>query len=146
MHPVGRLFAHRTWHRLVPSTARAFTAWTHCHLKAPAQAEIVLGAYAGDGTLVGVVFAGACEHGDVSTAEVICLSTDGTPNACTALLSAVGRAVGAAGYRRLVTRIGPDKSSPGLPVADFCPVAQHIGDCLAVGRIRGAGTASGGMS
>lgn len=73
-------------------TARAFTAWTRCHLKAPAQAEIVLGAYAGNGTLVGVVFADACEHGDHSTAEIICLSTDGTPNACKALLSAAHRA------------------------------------------------------
>ncbi|MGW4796590.1 hypothetical protein ACWEPC_29630 [Nonomuraea sp. NPDC004297] len=80
-------------------TARAFTAWTHRHLNPPAEAEIVLGAFTGNGTLVGVVFAGGSEHGDEATAEVVCLSTDGTPDADRALLGAVWWAAEIRGYR-----------------------------------------------
>ncbi|MBE1584548.1 XF1762 family protein [Nonomuraea angiospora] len=116
-------------------TARAFTAWTDRHL-AP-QAEIVLGVQTDDGTLVGVVFVDGWSSDDEVTAEIVCLSTDGTPNACSALLGAARRAARAAGYRRLIACIRPDERSTSLRAAGFRPA----GDSCIVWE---ASTAGGG--
>ncbi|MFC5814150.1 XF1762 family protein [Nonomuraea harbinensis] len=86
-------------------TARAFAAWTHPHLAPPADAEFVIGVHSGRGALVGVVFIdrpGRWALDDGRTAEITCLSTDGTPNACSALLGAAWRAIRSKGCRRLM--------------------------------------------
>ncbi|MFG1971587.1 XF1762 family protein [Nonomuraea fuscirosea] len=98
---------------LAVQTARAFAAWTHDHPNPPAHAEIVLGAHTEDGTLVGVVFASSRENEEADTVEIACLSTDGTPDACSTLLGAVCQAAGAAGYRRLVVRLGSHDAAVG---------------------------------
>jgi hypothetical protein len=106
-------------------TARAFTAWTHRDLIPPTQAEIVLGAFTGNGTLVGVVFASGSEHGDEATAEVVCLSTDGTPGADRALLGAVWWAAQVKGYRLM--SVGAHLRTVGALGALW--VARTIGGC-----------------
>ncbi|MDF5754842.1 XF1762 family protein [Spongiactinospora sp. TRM90649] len=101
-------------------TARAFVAWTGEHAAPPTTADIVLAATTGAGTLVGVVFAGgpACWRvDDGRTAEVLCLATDGTPNACTVLLDAVWRAALAAGHRRLIACASAGASVTSLRTA-----------------------------
>jgi hypothetical protein len=85
-------------------TARAFTAWTHRNLVAPIDAEFVFGARNDRATLVGVVFAGPPRSwigDDGATAEILCMSTDGTPNADRVLLGAVWWAAQAKGYQRM---------------------------------------------
>ncbi|MET9241354.1 XF1762 family protein [Nonomuraea sp. NPDC003709] len=105
-------------------TARAFTAWTRRHLAPQAEAEIVLGVQTDDGTLVGVVFVDGWSSDDEVTAEIVCLSTDGTPNACSALLGAARRAARAAGYRRLIAFSRPDERSTSLRAAGFRPAGD----------------------
>ncbi|MEV0619518.1 XF1762 family protein [Nonomuraea sp. NPDC050404] len=112
-------------------TARAFTAWTHHHLAPPSEVEIVLGARTGNGTLVGVVFV---VDGDVDgTAELACLSTDGTPNASSALLGAARKAAHAAGYRHLIVYTWPNELGTSLDAAGFRPIGQT---CTSHGAIR----------
>ncbi|MEU6429731.1 XF1762 family protein [Microbispora sp. NPDC046973] len=111
-------------------TARAFTAWTHRYLAPPAAAEFVIGVQTSDTTLVGVAFVDTLAFrafDDGSTAEVVCLSTDGTPNACSALLGAAWRAAQTEGYRRLIayTRIGEPGTS--LCAAGFRLVPSPVG-------------------
>ncbi|MEU5859754.1 XF1762 family protein [Nonomuraea sp. NPDC047529] len=120
-------------------TARAFAAWTHRHLAPPAEAEIVLGVQTGNGTLVGVVFVSGWHCDDEATAEIVCLSTDGTPNACSALLGAARRAARAAGYRRLTARTGPSGLDTSLRAAGFRPIGPADASCI----VWEAGTAGG---
>jgi hypothetical protein len=108
-------------------TARAFVAWNH-HLAPPVEAEIVLGARGAKATLVGVVFAGTpvCwRFDDGGTAEIGCLATDGTPNACSALLRAAWRAARAAGYRRLIAYTRADEPGTSLRAAGFRPLTRR---------------------
>ncbi|MEV4390527.1 XF1762 family protein [Nonomuraea sp. NPDC049607] len=107
-------------------TARAFAAWTHRHLAPPPEAEIVLGVQTGNGTLVGVVFVSGWHCDDEATAEIVCLSTDSTPNACSALLGAARRAARAAGYRRLIARTRLAEPGTSLRAAGFRPI-QLVG-------------------
>ncbi len=98
-------------------TAWAFTARTHPALAPPADAEFVIGAQSGRGALVGVVFVdrpGRWALDDGHTAEITCLSTDGTPNACSALLGAAWRAIRSKGYRRLIAYTRTDEPSTRL--------------------------------
>ena len=85
-------------------TARAFAAWTHRQLVPPADAEFVIGVQSHCAALVGVVFIDrpASWRDDGCTAEITCLSTDGTPHACTALLDAAWSTARAEGYQRLI--------------------------------------------
>ncbi|MGW4958207.1 XF1762 family protein [Nonomuraea sp. NPDC004186] len=97
-------------------TARAFIAWSHRYLLPPRSAKFVLGVNTEDGTPVGVVTAGrptAHVFNDGFTIEITRLATDGTPNACSALLAAAWRAAKAMGYRRLIiyTRAGEPGTS-----------------------------------
>ncbi|PZG36670.1 hypothetical protein C1I98_26555 [Spongiactinospora gelatinilytica] len=106
-------------------TARAFAAWIHHSLAAPADAEIVLGVETGRGTLTGVVFAGSpvsWRQDDGHTAEIACLETDSTPGAAAVLLDAVWLAARGRGYRRLIadTRlIRPGGAASALHAAGF---------------------------
>jgi hypothetical protein len=116
---------HLTVSPVAIQTARAFTAWTRRDLSPPTQAEIVLGAFTENGTLVGVVFAGGSEHGGEITAEVVCLSTDGTPGADRALLGAVWWAAQVKGYRLM--SVGAHlRTASGLGALW---VARTIGGC-----------------
>ncbi|MEO3874187.1 XF1762 family protein [Nonomuraea sp. B12E4] len=142
--PAWRRNQHLTTSPVTIQTARAFTAWTHRHLTPPAEAEIVLGVHTGNGTLVGVVFVSGWNSDDEGTAEIVCLSTDGTPNACSALLGAARRAARAAGYRRLIARTRPDERTASLRAAGFRPVGQPHGSRSAVHRVWEAGTAGSG--
>ncbi|MEV4020342.1 XF1762 family protein [Nonomuraea angiospora] len=107
-------------------TARAFIAWSHRHLLAPRSAKFALGVSTEDGTLVGVITAGrptATVLDDGFTIEITRLATDGTPNACSALLGAAWRAAKVMGYRRLITYIRADEPGTSLRAAGFRRVA-----------------------
>ena len=59
-----------------------------------------------DGRIVGVAIAGRPtnrNNDDKQTVEVLRVATDGTPNACSALLGACARAAQAIGARRIIT-------------------------------------------
>ncbi|MEO3806638.1 XF1762 family protein [Nonomuraea sp. B1E8] len=109
-------------------TARAFTAWTHRHLLAPADAEFVLGVRNGNATLVGVVFAGppsSWRDDDGSMVEILCLATDGTPGVERALLGATWWAARVKGYRRMVVGAYPG----GARASEALWVARTVGGC-----------------
>jgi hypothetical protein len=139
-------------------TARAFTAWTHRHLAPPVDAEFVIGVQSAGGALVGVAFVDRpiCRtFDDDYTAEITCLSTDGTPNACSALLGAAWRLSRAEGYRRLIAHTRTDESGTSLRAAGFRRVAYPAAGWGKASRAdRGAGlgrvlweiTALGGRS
>ncbi|MEU7894196.1 XF1762 family protein [Nonomuraea sp. NPDC049152] len=108
-------------------TARAFIAWSHRHLMPPQGAKYAIGLNS-DTTLVGVVVAGrpvARSFDDGLTIEVTRLSTDGTPNACSALLGAAWRAARAMGYRRLITYTLADEPGTSLRAAGLRRVADR---------------------
>jgi hypothetical protein len=109
-------------------TARAFIAWTHRHLLPPRGAKFAIGVNTEDGTLVGVATAGrpvARAFDDGFTIEITRLATDGTPNACSALLRAVWRTAKAMGYSRLITYTRSDEPGTSLRAAGFCRVADR---------------------
>ncbi|WP_433431990.1 XF1762 family protein [Nonomuraea sp. CA-141351] len=108
-------------------TAKAFVAWTHRHLGPPVGAKFAVGVKTTSDTLVGVVIVGrpvARNLNDGHTAEITRLATDGTPNACSALLAAAWRASKAMGYRRLIAYTRADESGTSLRAAGFRPVAE----------------------
>jgi len=111
----------RNWRLVISAvtsqTARAFAAWAHPHIALPADAEFVIGAQSDRGALVGVVLVdrpGRWALDDGRTAEITCLVTDGTPNACPALLSAAWRAIRSKGYRRLIAHTSTGELGTGL--------------------------------
>ncbi|MFF3669901.1 XF1762 family protein [Microtetraspora malaysiensis] len=109
-------------------TARAFVAWTHRYLAPPVDAEFITSVQTGSGTLVGVVFVDRPTEwvfDDGGTAEVICLATDGTPNACSALLGAAWRAARDMGYRRLTAYTRIDGPGTSLRAAGYRRVADR---------------------
>ncbi|MFF3669888.1 XF1762 family protein [Microtetraspora malaysiensis] len=111
-------------------TARAFIAWTHGHLPPPQRATFVIGVATDDGTLVGVVIAGrpvARSFDDGFTVEVTRLATDGTANACSALLTAAWRAARAMGHRRLITYTLATEPGTSLRAAGLRWVAERPG-------------------
>lgn len=108
-------------------TARAFIAWAHRHLTPPRGAKFAVGVSTTDGTLVGVATAGrpvARAFDDGVTLEVTRLCTDGTANACSALLGATWRAAQAMGYRRLITYTRADEPGTSLRAAGLRRVAD----------------------
>ncbi len=110
-------------------TARAFVAWTHRYLAPPAAAEFITSVQTGTGTLVGVVFVDRPTEwvfDDGGTAEVVCLATDGMPNACSALLGAAWRAARAEGYRRLIAYTRIDEPGASLRAAGFRLVPRPL--------------------
>lgn len=108
-------------------TAKAFVAWTHRHLGPPVGAKFAIGVQTTDGTLVGVAILGrpvARALDDGHTAEITRLCTDGTHNACSALLGAAWRAVRAMGYRRVITYTRADEPGTSLRAAGYRQVAE----------------------
>ena len=90
---------------LTIKAARRYVAEHHRHNLAPVGALFALAAEK-DGKQVGVVIVGrpiARHMDDGTTAEVVRLTTTGTPNACSFLYGAAWRAARALGYRRLLT-------------------------------------------
>ena len=70
-----------------------------------------------DGTLRGVAIAGRPtnrNNDDGQTVEVLRVATDGTPNACSALLGACARAARAIGARRIITYTLSSESGASL--------------------------------
>ncbi|MCG5215467.1 XF1762 family protein [Streptosporangium sp. KLBMP 9127] len=107
-------------------TARAFVAWSHRYLLSPQGGNYAIGVNTTDGTLVGVVIADRPiirAFDDGHTIEITRLSTDGTPNACSALLSAAWRAAKAMGYRRLITYALASEPGTSLRAAGLRRVA-----------------------
>ncbi|WP_197048778.1 XF1762 family protein [Streptosporangium roseum] len=109
-------------------TARAFVAWAHRRLGPPPGAKFAVAVQTTDGTLVGVVLVGrpvARAFDDGRTAEVTQLATDGTPNACSALLGAAWRGARAMGYCRLITYTRADEPGTSLCAAGYRRVADR---------------------
>jgi hypothetical protein len=109
-------------------TARAFIAWTHRHLNPPQGAKFAIGVNTENGTLVGVATAGrpvARAFDDGFTIEITRLSTDGTPNACSALVGAAWRVARAMGYRRLITYTLASEPGTSLRAAGLRRVADR---------------------
>ncbi|MFF4772533.1 XF1762 family protein [Microtetraspora fusca] len=109
-------------------TARAFVAWTHGHLPPPQRATFAIGVATEDGTLVGVAIAArpaARSFDDGFTVEVTRLTTDGTANACSALLGAAWRAARAMGHRRLITYALASEPGTSLRAAGLRRVVER---------------------
>ncbi|WP_433221608.1 XF1762 family protein [Microtetraspora malaysiensis] len=109
-------------------TARAFVAWTKRHLPPLQRATFAIGVATEDGTLVGVAIAGrpvARSFDDGFTVEVTRLSTDGTANACSALLGVAWRAARAMGNRRLITYTLASEPGTSLRAAGLRRVAER---------------------
>lgn len=90
----------------LPSANEAVTLWHRHHAALPGGfAWFCVGAVAG-GELVGAAIAGRPtnrNNDDGQTVEVLRVATDGTPNACSALLGACQRAAKAIGASRIIT-------------------------------------------
>nr|WP_199565773.1 XF1762 family protein [Spongiactinospora rosea] len=102
-------------------------AWQHRHLGPPPGAKFAIGVATTE-ALVGVVMVGrpvARAFDDGLTAEVTRLATDGTPNACSALLGAAWRTARAMGYRRLITYTRAGEPGTSLHAAGLRRVADR---------------------
>lgn len=104
------------------STARDFIVQHHRHHKPPQGHRFSLGAFAND-RLCGVCVVGrpvARLAGSPSEVlEVTRLCTDGTPNACSALYAAAGRAGRELGYLRIQTYILETEPGTSLRAAGW---------------------------
>lgn len=115
--------------RRVPVTrdqALAFIAAVHRHHGRPHGYRFAVGVAAGD-TLVGVATAGrpsARELDNGLTVEVTRVTTDGTPNACSALYGACWDTAKAMGYSRAVTYTQAGESGASLRGAGWLKVAD----------------------
>ena len=114
---------------LRPITQREAFAWIaqhHRHHKPPVGSIWQQAAYA-DGRLVGVAVAGrpvARALADGLTVEVTRVCTDGTRNACSALLGASRRVALALGYRRGITYTLASEPGTSLRAAGW----RHLWD------------------
>lgn len=109
---------------IVPITIRdankCVQKW-HRHHK-PVTGALFAVAVACDDAVVGAAIVGrpvARMLQDGWTAEVLRVSTDGTDNACSKLLSAAWRAARSLGYRRLVTYTLPEEGGTSLRAAGY---------------------------
>lgn len=83
-----------------------------------------------DGMLVGAAIAGRPtnrNNDDRETVEVLRLVTDGTPNACSALLGACARAAKAIGARRILTYTLTEESGISLRAAGWKCESENTG-------------------
>ena len=89
-----------------PTANKAVAAWHRHHAPLPGGfAWFCVGAVC-RGRLVAVAIAGRPtnrNNDDGQTVEVLRVASDGTPNACSAVMGAVGRAARAVGARRVIT-------------------------------------------
>ena len=108
-------------------TARGFVADWHRHNRPPVGWRFGIGVETA-GQLVGVAVVGrpvARHTDDGMTLEVTRCTTDGTPNACSALYGAAWRAAKALGYRRLITFTRADESGSSLRGAGWRVIAER---------------------
>ncbi|MGW4791787.1 XF1762 family protein [Nonomuraea sp. NPDC004297] len=114
---------------IVPITfpaACAFVSEHHRHHTPPQGHKLSFGVATTEGRLVGVAIVGRpvsriLQNG--STVEATRVATDGTPNACSALLAAAWRTFRPAGYRRLITYIQEGETGISLHAAGMRQVA-----------------------
>lgn len=113
----------------LPTANDAVSAWHRHHAAIPGGfAWFCVGAVSG-GRLVGVAIAGRPtnrNNDDGQTVEVIRLATDGTFNACSALLGACARASKAIGARRIITYTLEDESGVSLEASGWNKEADGI--------------------
>ncbi len=127
--PAGRLAVD-----VVPTTlpkANALVAkWHRHHAPIPGGFGWWCVAAVVDGTVVGVAIAGRPtnrNNDDGQTVEVLRLATDGTPNACSALLGACARAAKAIGARRAITYTLSEESGASLRGAGWVCECEDTG-------------------
>jgi hypothetical protein len=119
---------------VVPTTqpkANAFVAKLHRH-HAPIPGGFAWWCVAAivDGTVRGVAIAGRPtnrNNDDGQTVEVLRVATDGTPNACSALLGACARAAKAIGARRVITYTLASESGASLRGAGWTCECEDTG-------------------
>lgn len=107
--------------RVVPLTLpvanRCVEAWHRHHGKMPPGFAWFCVGVVADGALVGVAIAGRPtnrNNDDRLTVEVLRVATNGTPNACSALLGACARAARAVGAARIITYTLTEESGASL--------------------------------
>ena len=111
--------------RIVPLTlaeGNTLVSNWHRHHQPLVQAKFVIGVCAEDGKLCGAAIVGrpvARLLDDGLTLEVNRCVTDGTPNACSALYSAVSRSAKAQGFRRVYTYTRVDEPGTSLRAAGW---------------------------
>lgn len=109
--------------------ACAFVDRLHRHHQPPRGHKFSVGA-TDLGRLVGVAMVGrpvARNLDDGTTAEVLRVCTDGTPNACSLLYGAAARAAKAMGYRRILTYTLLEEGGASLRAAGWLPTARVPG-------------------
>ena len=123
--------APRTRLTILPITLRAARAYVerhHRHLGAPAGGKLAIAVVADvPYRLCGVAIAGrpvARRLDDGLTLEVTRVATDGTANACSALLGAMRRVARALGYLRVITYTRADEPGTSLRAAGFIATAR----------------------
>lgn len=121
-----------TQFKRVPVTlaeANAFVAKHHRHHRPVRGCVCCIGAEC-NGAVVGVVIVGrpvARMLDDGDTAELLRVCSDGTRNACSFLLGAARRAVGALGYSKAITYTLSDESGVSLNAAGWMRVGPAGG-------------------
>ncbi|WP_431973978.1 XF1762 family protein [Micromonospora haikouensis] len=109
------------------AAARAFVALHHRHNPAPVGHKFSLGVVDRQGVCRGVAVVGrpvARMLDDGQTLEVTRVCTDGTNNACSALLGAAWRAARELGFRRLITYTQATETGASLRGAGWNQVAE----------------------
>lgn len=113
----------------LPTANRAVTEWHRHHAPIPGGfAWFAVGAVV-DGMLVGAAIAGRPtnrNNDDRVTVEVLRLATDGTENACSALLGACARAAKAIGAERCITYTLDAEGGASLRGAGWVMEAEGI--------------------
>ncbi|WP_018908809.1 XF1762 family protein [Salinispora arenicola] len=107
--------------------ARAFVARHHRHNPAPVGHKFSLAIMDTSGIRRGVAIVGrpvARSLDDGQTLEVTRVCTDGTANACSALLGAAWRAARELGFRRLITYTQTSETGASLRGAGWTQVAE----------------------
>ena len=101
----------------VPVANRCIQLWHRHHAPLPGGFAWFCVGVVADGGIVGAAVAGRPtnrNNDDRLTVEVLRVATDGTPNACSALLGACARAARALGAARIITYTLTDESGASL--------------------------------
>jgi len=114
----------------LPVANRAVSEWHRHHAPIPGGfAWFSVGAVTEEGRIVAVAIAGRPtnrNNDDRQTLEVLRVASDGTPNACSAVLGACGRAGRAMGARRVITYTLDSESGASLRAAGWVKEASGI--------------------
>lgn len=118
---------------ITPCTLRAACAFIeqhHRHHKPPQGGRFAVAVSDDVGEVRGVAVVGtpvARMAADGWTAEVVRVTTDGCPNACSALYGACWRAARALGYKKLITYTLPSEGGASLRGAGWRTVGEAGG-------------------